>query len=505
MQEPAIVQQDSLAYYRWLRAQNVPGAQAYQMTEQRFGPAQTPQERAKRQQAAAENAGYAQVGGAIAGAAATNWALNGFQTPEWYKSLTGGSGSTPAVGPNVTQAQYNNWNTGANQATAAEQGGLQSIGTPKVISSQGGMSKIETPTGVQEVPTESLSDSGFWSNVNWGQVAQGGLALAQMYGAYKSLKSGDKVGGGINMAAGVGNLAAASGLASGSYVVPGLNIVAGAYGGYQTANAMGDMAAGSQRTKMGVVGGASSGAAIGAGVGSIVPGVGTAIGAGVGAIIGATAGAVGSWTGSHKGKAQFMRDQIRGVMQQNGILDKDFQGTLADGSKYDFGKDGSTLKWKQIDKIAADQPAAWNSAVPLADALAASYGFVGQKASDIAAWYAKGAVSNAGNDSNIAIQNMQHFAKQQGITADMIKQKLDEALKDNRITQDKYNYYLSGAQQLTGGTPAGQQQQIQRPGKGQVTRVSPGMYMNDQGKVSPAKTVREALQKNYQTTKKKEK
>jgi hypothetical protein len=144
-----------------------------------------------------------------------------------------------------------------------------------------------------------------------------------------------------------------------------------------------------------------------------------------------------------------MRDSIRGVLQQGGILDDKYQGTLADGTKYDFGKDGSTLKWKEIDKISAEKPKAWNGAVPLADALAASYGFVGQKASDIAAWYAKGAVSNAGDDAGVAQKNMQHFAKQQGISYDMIKTKLDEAMKDNRISQSQYDYYLGGARQLT--------------------------------------------------------
>jgi hypothetical protein len=202
------------------------------------------------------------------------------------------------------------------------------------------------------------------------------------------------------------------------------------------------------------MGGAASGAAIGAGVGSIVPGVGTAIGAGVGAVIGATAGAVGSWTGSHKGKAQFMRDNIRGVLQQNNILDQNYQGTLADGSKYDFGKDGKTLKWKEIDKISAANPKSWNSTIPLTDALAAAYGFVGQKASDISAWYGKAAVSNAGDDPTKAIKNAQHFAQQQGITYDQIKAKLDEAKADNRINQNQYDYYMGGARQLTAGVKA---------------------------------------------------
>lgn len=460
---PPDAQRDPQGYYYWLVSNGFPHTVAYDEMVKEFGPPKTKEQQQKEAEKAQQQGQLAQVGGMVGGSALAGWAYNGFKMPEMFKGKA--PTTTPTTNAPTATAPTA---TGANAGSPGFSSGAEMTGNglytpaPKVISSEGGMSTIELPTGgTQQVPTESLGDSSFWGNVNWGQVASGGLALAQMYGAYKSFKSGDKVGGGINMAAGAGNLAASGALGSstagaassagGGYLIPGLNIVAGAYGGYQTAQAMSDMAAGSQRTKTGVMGGAASGAAIGAGVGSIVPGVGTAIGAGVGAIIGATAGAVGSWTGSKKGKAQFMRDQIRGVLQQGNILDDKFQGTLANGTKYDFGKDGSTLKWKEIDKISSAQPKAWNGAVPLADALAASYGFVGQKASDIAAWYAKGAVSNAGDNAKIAQDNMRHFAAQQGITYDMVKAKLDEAKKDNRISQSQYDYYLGGARQLTTG------------------------------------------------------
>jgi hypothetical protein len=38
---------------------------------------------------------------------------------------------------------------------------------------------------------------------------------------------------------------------------------------------------------------------------------------------------------------------------------------------------------------------------------------------------------------------------------------------------------------------------VKRPPRGEVVRVSPGMYMNDKGHVGPAKTVRQALEANY--------
>lgn len=498
MQEPDIVKRDAKAYYNWLRSQRIPGAQAYQMTIDRFGSPKTPDEAANDQREAAENAGLYQAGGAIGGALLAREAYAGFPnvreafsstpttSPQSFSAQPVGAAATATPG---TQAMYN---AGANAASA----------TPQVISSEGGMSTVQTPVGTQQVPTESLNDSSFWNSVDWGQVAQGGLALTQMYGAYKSFKSGDKAGGAINMAAGAGNLAAATGAVAtgagagtmGATVIPGLNILAAGYTGYKTAEALSDAAAGKQRDVMGVTGGAAAGAGLGT---AIMPGIGTAIGAAVGAL----AGYAGSKFGSSKRKPQMMRDSIRGTLQKGGILDENFQGTLADGSTYDFGKDGSTLKWKNIDKIAEAQPKAWNAAVPAADALAASYGFVGQKASDIAAWYAKGAVSNAGDDPKTALSNMQHFAKQQGISMDLVKSKLDEALQDNRITQDKYNYYMNGANQLLGGAgAAASSPAITRPEKGKVGRQSAGLYRDDQGKLVKASSTREALERAYKKT-----
>lgn len=167
---------------------------------------------------------------------------------------------------------------------------------------------------------------------------------------------------------------------------------------------------------------------------------------------------IGRMMTSGKGDAQLLRDDIRGFLKEQNIIDEKYQGTLADGSTYDFGKDGSELKWKNIDKIAEANPNSWSSVVPLTDALSTSYGLVGQKASDVSAWYAKSAVSNANDDPAVAIANARHFAAQQGITFDGIKQKLDEAMADNRLSQSQYDYYLNGARQLTSGLPTPQQQ-----------------------------------------------
>ena len=531
-QEPAITQRDPRAYYYWLMQNKVPQGQAMQMVDQRFGGGKTPEQRKREEAKASQTSGLAQTGGAVAGLIAGRFIYN--KIDGWIDSATGAKTTEQVVQNAANQAGQ----SGAVQAAKAggagyaptpaldqvmsvPQNGTVAAGQPVPqgmegvgTSAQGGtMVTVETPAGPQTLPAEAANDAGFMQSVNWDAVGTGALSLLAAYQAYKSYKSDDMVGAGISGATAASLGASALGNAGVQFAgqqtlagaAPYLGAVAGAYQGYKTAEAMSDMAAGSKRTQTGVVGGATSGALIGGSIGSFVPVVGTGIGAAIGAAVGGLAGAVGSWTGSSKNKAQMMRDNIRGVLQEGQILDDKFQGTLADGSKYDFGKDGSTLKWSNIDTIAAETPNAWNAAVPAADALAASYGFVGQKASDIAAWYAKGAVSNAGDDPTIALQNMQHFAKQQGVTYDMIKGKLDEAMADNRINQQMYDKYLTGAAQLTGQagpnvtTPT--QEKVARPKKGELARVSPGMYMDSSGRVGRESAMRRSLDKNMKKEK----
>ena len=109
---------------------------------------------------------------------------------------------------------------------------------------------------------------------------------------------------------------------------------------------------------------------------------------------------------------------------------------------------------------------------------------------------------------------MRHFAQQQGLTFDQIKAKLDSAKTDNRVTEDQYNRYIAGARDLFTGkatpgvtTPGSQpiQQNIPRPKKGEVARLSPGVYMDDRGKTVRGKTMRDALQSAYDKTKEQKK
>lgn len=502
-QDPEITYTDPLAYIAWLRTQRVPPVQIQQMVSQRFGPGKTPQQRAQEASKQQSRGGLAATAGTVGGLVAANEVYRGFPN---IKDVFGIGGETGSEGLSQSGTLSISRPVPAPTTTVSGAGDVVDLGgnAPQVISSQGATSTVQTPVGNQQVPTESLNDPGFWSNVNWGQVAQGGLSLAQMYGAYQSYKSGDKAGAAIQGLAGAGNLASATGAVAsgaaagttGAYVIPGLNILAGGYSGYKTAEALGDMAAGAKRTRTGVVGGATSGAAIGAGVGTmILPGAGTAIGAGIGATVGAITGAIGSLTGSKKNKGQMQRDAIRGALQERGLLDEKWQGTLANGTKADFGQDGSKLNTKAMNQLRIDNPNAFESTQQLGDALAASYGFVGDKARSIARLYVRGALSNANDDSNVAVSNMQHFAKQQGINLDLIKGNLDQALSQNRITQGEYNRVFDAARQLTGGQT---QQQVARPKRGELARVSPGMYMDSSGRVGRQQDMRKALQRNME-------
>ena len=463
-QEPALTQTDPKAYYLWLQGQGVPPNVAVQYVQNRFGSPQEYQQRQNKKQAGnSTNNALATTGGMIAGAIAGRFILQ--QGGKFLDTLTNQIVSADTVKEIVTQSPQAVANTGvqAGSAAASAGGALPNVDgnfqweTPEFQYDPSSSVTVDTPAGPQEMTGQMANNQEFLSGVNWDAVGKGTVSLMQAYQAYQAYKQKDYLGTGIyGTAAVTGGAAAASSAGVGGSTAttmgawaPYAGAIAGVYGGYKTAEALSDMAAGSQRTRTGIVGGASSGAAIGASIGSAFPVIGTGIGAAVGGVVGGVAGAIGSWTGSSKGKAQMHRDKIREVLQENKILDENWQGTLADGTKYDFGKDGSTMKWKEIDKIAEANPNTWGAAIPLTNALATAYGWVGQKASDIAAWYNKAAVSNAGQDPEVAKQNARHFAAQQGITFDLIKSKLEQAYIDDRIDKTQYDYYLNGAKDLT--------------------------------------------------------
>lgn len=498
---PPFARSNPQAYYAWLTSNGFPHRVAYDQTTAIFGQPKSPEEQQREAAKQQQQAGFAQVGGALAGTIASTYILN--NAGDLINKFTGEKAPAEVVaqlsGPSIsaTPATQAQWNAGADVATAA---------TPPPLS--GEMTTINTPAGPQQVPVEAANDPGFLQSANWDAIGSGALAALAAYQAYRSYQSGDKLGAGISGATAASLGAAAAGKAGVTFAgqqtlagaAPYLGVAAGAYGGYQTAEAMSDMAAGSKRTQTGVVGGATSGALIGSYFGPW----GTAIGA----VVGGIAGAVGSLTGSSKGKGQMQRDAVRGVLQERGLLDENFQGTLADGTLTDFGQDGSKLSTKAMNKLQSENPNAFEPTQQLGDAIAASYGFVGDKARSLSRLYVRGALSNAKDDPNTAIANMQHFAKQQGITSDLLQTNLTKALEENRISQGEFSRLSSAAQQLVSGgsaAPMPQAAPIPRPEKGQVARQSAGLYRDDKGKLVRATSMKQALRKAYDKTKEKEK
>jgi len=190
---------------------------------------------------------------------------------------------------------------------------------------------------------------------------------------------------------------------------------------------------------------------------------------------------VGAMMTSGKSNAQALRDDFRGDLKQSGVADKDYMVTLADGSKFNIGLDGKT-KYKNIDEkttrnawdVDFSNPLAKFATDKIDPMIRGIYGADNPKAKFFPGQYTgmlvNAATSNAKNEAEVManIETMlgkSKFAEQAGV----------------------------------GITPP----KPQRPPKGQVVRVSPGMYMNDKGQVGPAKTVRQALSANYKKTEEK--
>ena len=508
-------------YYMTLIGQGVRSQDAYAAVVQNFGPPKTPEEQAKERAGQQQTAAIVGTAGTIAGLYGAKLAYD-WADKIWKNVTTGQEVSKPVV-----EAAFKA------EGVPYSQSGTLSITRPLppqttvvdgsqagTLNLSGDTTVIDTPAGPQEVPVEAANDPEFMKSVDWGAAGQAGFGALQLYGAYRAYKSGDKAGaaligatGAANTYAGAAQLAAGQGATyAGAQtladVIPGLNIAAGAYGGYKTAEMIGDTAAGAGRTKNAALGGAMAGASLGAGIGTLVPipGVGTAIGAVIGGAVGGLAGAVGSWTGSSKGQAQVQRDQVRAVMKDAGILDDKYLGTLADGSKFDFGVDGKPLSWKEFDKRIEETPS-YNDTVALTGAMVTGMGLSGRSGSDINLLFSRAAQSNAGDDYGIAKNNVLHFANQLGITSDVIKASTQKLFDENNISQSQYDTFMSLANQFPAGQsssglenaiPASSSAAVPiRPEEGNALRVSPGLYRIDTGEMIKAKSLRDALEQAY--------
>jgi hypothetical protein len=381
--------QDQLARYMELRRQGYSGPAA---AEEAFGPggiagAQRGQQRKAGRQA--QLGAIGQTAGTIGGMYLANEGVEALSEAfgsgggdKLADALGGGSiGVERAVPPPTTTVDGSGAmvDLGGGASSGVIQTGdkvIQPIGgadVPEGFTKIQVSSNLDGSIGEAVVPTESLQDPGFFDSLSVGDLVKGAAGAAQLYSAYKSYKSGDMLGAGVQGIGGATTLATSGVVGSaaktaatealGGYLVPGVQIAAGLYGAKQTADITGSMAAGKQRdtasaisggmaglslglgagTLAGMAGGLTAGAAAGAAAGSVVPVVGTIIGAAVGML-------ASRYMGSSKDKGQMRRDAVRGALQERGLLDDNWQGTLADGTTTDFGKDGSVLKNRRYGK-----------------------------------------------------------------------------------------------------------------------------------------------------------
>ena len=191
---------------------------------------------------------------------------------------------------------------------------------------------------------------------------------------------------------------------------------------------------------------------------------------------------IGAMMKSGKSEAQALRDDFRGKLKESGVADDNYHVTLADGTKFNIGLDGKT-KYTNADgktkrnawDVDFNNPLAKYASDKIDPMIRSIYGEdavkAGIKPEQYTGMLVNAVTSNAKSNEDIerniqTVLGKSDFAKQAGV----------------------------GVQPPP---PA-------KAPKGQVVRVSPGMYVNDKGHVGPAKTVREALQSNYNKTKSKE-
>lgn len=191
---------------------------------------------------------------------------------------------------------------------------------------------------------------------------------------------------------------------------------------------------------------------------------------------------IGAMMVSGKSTPQLLRDDFRGDLREAGVaqkIDGSDHVTLADGSKFNIGLDGKT-KYKNTDEKTTRN--AWD--VDFSNPLA----------------------KYATDQIDPMIRNI--------YGADDPKRKFFPGqytgMLVNAVTSNAKNEQdvLANIQAVLGKSKFAQQAGVgvkppppPRPPKGEVVRVSPGMYMNDKGHIQPAKTVKQALQMHYKETK----
>lgn len=288
-------------------------------------------------------------------------------------------------------------------------------------------SSLSTPQ-VVDTNRISIAESNNPSYLSGGLNTALGLYTAGQ--GLQDLKKGNYLGGGVQTIG--GGTMALQGLNSlGANVAPQTvgsiagytNPLLAANGAYNALKTAGNAPAGGARNTSAALQGAAAGTAI-------APGIGTAIGAAL--------GLAASKFGSSKDKYQMMRDQVREALVKSNILRQDESGKqygrLADGTEFEFSKDGKVAGKPQFDNPLYGKAAAYGNV------LASAEGLTGKAREAMATLYANAAVSNAKDPTTVAA-NFATFGAQRGLTSDAVQKTLDQLYKDKKINEGEYQIW----------------------------------------------------------------
>lgn len=282
-----------------------------------------------------------------------------------------------------------------------------------------------------------------------GRTLQGVGGAVQAYQGYKQYQNGDKVGGSLGMAAGGTNVAAAAGSSTAGSVAPYLNAALSAYGAYKTyknpniSDKQRNFAL-QQQAGLAVADFYTAGAASAlVGLARANPTTAKALGRieSIHAHTDPVLWAANKFVSS-KSSEQVFRDKMRKYWIENGVLNPDYTGTLADGSTFDFGKDG-----KGLAKIDYKDPTT-GQVVGLSNLLAVGEGLTGGATTPVAELYTGAALSNSQGNYEIARQNIQHFAQQRGLDQKTLLDRLQAFKDEGKIDDSQYAAYINATNEL---------------------------------------------------------
>lgn len=228
-----------------------------------------------------------------------------------------------------------------------------------------------------------------------------------------------------------------------------------AAGGIAGAVGIGDLLASSQRGNQ--LGSTLQGAASGAAIGNAIPGFGTLAGGLVGGLLG-----LGKSFEGGKNEDQIRRDAVRSQLQQRGVLDEGFNLTLADGSKFDLGRDGeasfesfdktrNVRAGFEVDETNPLSPIAISLVNPLAEIVS---GGDDKLRSDFASQFTNAIVSNANGDIGKVVENANALFQRAGFQdQNQVFAELDRLRQENLVTPEQQEVFRLGAAQSFGTQP----------------------------------------------------